>query len=202
VSAELPVVPGGFKTIAADPPWPYDQKLGRADQGDKTRGGLPYEPMTLEEIRALRVGDVAASDSVVFLWATSSHLHDAFHVLEAWGFEYKAVRMAWVKNRMGLGYWLRGISEYILLGVRGNPREKMVGPHGATGLNETTVFQADIGPHSRKPPEAHVFFENYYLPPRLELFARPPLRAGWTVWGVQAGGQVQNSLDGPEEPKV
>lgn len=192
----IPSTEGGFRTILADPPWPYSQALGRSDKGDSTRGGLPYEPMTIDAIRSLSVGSVAAPNCVLFLWTTTTHLHDAFHVLEAWGFEYKTLRMAWVKNRMGLGYWLRGQSEYILLGTRGKPREKMVGPNGATGSNETTVFQADIGPHSRKPPEAHRFFEEFYLPPRLELFARPPYRDGWVVWGSEADGQTQRTLGG------
>jgi len=48
----------------------------------------------------------------------NSHLHEAFHVLEAWGFEPKTV-LTWAKHGIGLGKYLRGQTEHCILAVRG-----------------------------------------------------------------------------------
>ena len=45
-----------YGTVLIDPPWLYAQKLGRgARAGQTTRGGLPYQAMTLEGLAALPV---------------------------------------------------------------------------------------------------------------------------------------------------
>lgn len=126
---------------------------------------------------------IAADDAMCFLWVTNSHLHQGFHVLEAWGFEYKTA-ITWAKNKFGLGYWMRGQTEHILFGIRGNPREAMVGPHGATGKNWSTLFTAPIEEHSRKPRVVYKMVEDMGPPPRVELFARSR-RNGWDAWGDQ-----------------
>ncbi len=77
---DIPRVPGGYGTILIDPPWPYGQKL----TGANVRGGAEkhYETMTLEEISALPVRQLAARDAIVWLWTTNTHHHAAFHALE------------------------------------------------------------------------------------------------------------------------
>lgn len=184
---------GPFGAIIVDPPWPYTQRLGRGQAvGDSTRGGLPYESMTLEEIRALPVGEVAARDCALMLWTTNTHLPVAFPLLESWGFTYK-VTLTWVKDRIGLGYWLRGQSEHALLAVKGNPRHKFTGPHGASGKAWSTVIHAPRREHSQKPGEVWVMVEDLFDGPYLELFARHH-RQGWTAWGNQVPVWTQNTL--------
>ena len=62
--------------------------------------------MTFDAIRALAIGDLAATDSALFLWATDPMLPDALRVIEAWGFSYKTVGFRWVKsNRTSGGYF-------------------------------------------------------------------------------------------------
>ncbi len=171
-----------YATIQADPPWEYRQVLGRGKRaGDSTRGGLPYPSMTVEEIMALPIGDYAAKDCMLWLWSTNSHLHDAFHVMDAWGFQYKSM-VTWAKTQMGLGFWLRGKTEHLLLGVRGKPRSKFTGPHGATGNSWTTLIEAPRGRHSEKPPIFTDLMEDLGEPPRLEIFARR-CRLGWDAIG-------------------
>jgi N6-adenosine-specific RNA methylase IME4 len=204
VSAELPIVPGGFHCVLVDPPWRYSQALGREENGDTTRGGVPYETMSEAEITALPVRDVVAEDCQLYLWCPNSFVEEAYRIARAWSFK-PILPITWVKRRpggplqIGLGYHFRGASEQLLYAVRGHPRSKMTGPHGTTGKAWSTVIEAPRREHSRKPDEAYVMIEDVSEPPRLEMFARPPHRANWTVWGAQAGGPVQNSLDGPEE---
>lgn len=186
---ELPKVDGGWRTVLLDPPWAYSQDLGRK----KTRGGAVkhYPTMKVGEIQALPVPEILAEDAQVWLWSTNSHLPDAFDILKAWKLRY-ITTATWVKKKIGLGYWIRGRTEHCLLAVKGNPREKFNGPHGATGTSWSTfiyeedegpVLYADITKHSRKPYQSYELIEATGSEPRLELFARPPARDGWAVWG-------------------
>lgn len=110
-----------FSIIYADPPWRYEQKnrQGSAE--------LHYPTMSIEEICSLPVADLAAKDSVLFLWATFPQLPEALKVIKAWGFSYRSVAFVWIKrNRRsyswfyGLGYWTRGNAEICLLAVKGH----------------------------------------------------------------------------------
>ena len=173
-----------YRTIMADPPWPYRQPLGRGRRaGELARGGLPYSALSVEEIAAFPIGDLSAPDCMCWLWSTNSHLHEAFHVLEEWGFTYKTM-VTWDKGRIGLGYWLRGATEHLLLGIKGNPRSRMKGPHGATGMAWSTIIREPPQAHSVKPQAAYDMAEALGEPPRLELFARRR-RLGWDAWGNQ-----------------
>ena len=190
----VPFPKGPFGAIVCDPPWEFEQRLGRGrGAGDSTRGGLPYESMPLEEIKALPVGEVAARDSALFLWSTNAHLEVAFEVLRAWGFRYKTV-ITWLKDRPGLGYWARGITEQCLFAVKGSPRRRFTGPHGTmVGRMWTTCIQAPRGEHSQKPGEMWVMVEDLFDGPYLECFARHH-RQGWVAWGNQVPVWTQNTL--------
>ena len=172
-----------YKTILADPPWSYRQAIGKRNRdGDRSKGGLPYETMTVEAIAALSVEELADDDCMLWLWTTNTHIHDALHVLDAWGFRY-LTKATWVKTNIGLGYWLRGQTEDILLGVRGSPRSKFIAPHGAAGHGySTAIVHSAKGRHSEKPAAAMDMIEELGEGPRLELFARSR-RLGWHVWG-------------------
>lgn len=177
-----------YQTILADPPWPYRQKLGRGKkQGDTTRGGLPYKSMTIDQIKALPVPDLAAPDCMLWLWVTNAHFHEAFHVIEAWGFKYVS-KVTWAKAQRGLGYYLRGQTEELLLAIKGRPRSKMKGPNGASGLDWSTLqetpayINAGRTAHSSKPQVFIDMIEEMGEAPRIELFARAR-RFGWDAWG-------------------
>jgi N6-adenosine-specific RNA methylase IME4 len=45
--------------------------------------------MSLAAIKSLPVGDWAAPDCALFLWATDPSLPQALEVIEAWGFAYR-----------------------------------------------------------------------------------------------------------------
>ena len=65
-----------------------------------------YPTMTVEDICALPVVDIAAENSVLFMWATSPKLAECFAVIEAWGFQYRT-SMVWVKDQVGMGDYVR-----------------------------------------------------------------------------------------------
>ena len=77
-----------YVIVYADPPWKYfgsPDKMGAA--------GNHYPTMSLEEIKALPVRDLASKEAVCFMWTTSSHIISVNDVMEPWGFEYQSV--AW-----------------------------------------------------------------------------------------------------------
>lgn len=96
-----------YGIVYADPPWRYDMKRGNGVAENH------YPTMSIEEICALPVADLAAKDSALFLWATFPQLNEAFRVMEAWGFKYKTLAFLWLKqNRKavpGFMGWVSGL---------------------------------------------------------------------------------------------
>lgn len=170
---ELPA--GEFAVLLADPPWRYEAPGGETpDQREVERH---YVTQDVEEIAALEVP--AAADAVLFLWATNPLLREGLEVMEAWGFEYRT-NLAWVKDRIGMGYYVRGQHELLLIGKRGS-----MSPPPETA-RPPSVVDARRTEHSAKPPEVYEVIEGMYpvtnSPRHLELFARQP-RPGWVSWG-------------------
>lgn len=168
-----PLPTGPFPVLVADPPWAYYKR----PEDPSHRGALPYPEMSLDEIRALPVGELASADAVLWLWTTNAHMPDAFTVLDAWGFTHKTI-LTWVKDRMGLGDWLRGQTEHCLLAVRGRPVTLLT--------NQTTVIHGPVREHSRKPESFYDLVEALCPGSKVELFARAP-REGWAAHGDQTG---------------
>lgn len=64
LQSQPPPLPSGpFQIIVADPHWRYD-----------SGNSLPYPTMTIEEIKALPVRDIAQEDAILWLWTTNAHL--------------------------------------------------------------------------------------------------------------------------------
>ncbi|MGB6068813.1 MAG: MT-A70 family methyltransferase [Desulfomonilaceae bacterium] len=166
-----PLPEGLFHVIVADPPWHYRLRLG---QGSK-QNVVPYPTMTLEEIEAVPVKDIAAEHCILWLWTTNTHLPDAFEVVKAWGFEYKTL-LTWVKDYIGTGDWLRGQTEHCLMAVRGRPVTRLT--------NQATVIHAPRRDHSRKPQEFYELVESLCPGSKVELFARER-REGWFTHGLK-----------------
>lgn len=145
---------------------------------------LPYTSMSTADICALPIERLAQDDAMLWLWVTNSLLPDGLRVMKAWGFKFVGVR-TWVKPRVGIGYWLRGQTEQLLLGIRGKPnRQKHYDP-AAVNCGVSTLLAAPAGKHSAKPPESYRDIEKQSKPPRIELFARRA-RKGWDSWGNEA----------------
>lgn len=173
-----------FAAILADPPWKFET-WGK----DYISGRDPenhYPLMTEDSLLELPVGELAASNCVLFLWSTWPLLKTCVKILEAWGFEYKTCAFSWMKADpyrlfaddatpfAGLGYWTRANTEPCLLATRDKPKR----------IN-ADVRQGIIAPrreHSRKPDGIHERIERLVAGPYLELFARQR-RSGWVSWG-------------------
>ena len=172
---------GPFRCIVADPPWAYKSNGAPAswrpclDRGEKPHSVEHYYgTMAVDEIAAMPIREISARDSVLFLWATNPLMREAFAVMEAWGLRYKTT-LTWEKeNACGMGYWFRGVTEHLLLGVRGNVK--------AFRSRQKNLFRAKRRKHSEKPEEAFAMIEAVAPMPRIELFARRE-RPGWVVWG-------------------
>jgi N6-adenosine-specific RNA methylase IME4 len=103
-----------------------------------------YPTSETDAICARPVGDIAADDCVLFLWATAPMLPDALRVMAAWGFAYKS-HAIWKKDRIGTGYWFRNQHELLLIGTKGKI------PAPAMGTQFPSVIDAPVGKHSEKP---------------------------------------------------
>jgi len=121
----------------------------------------------------------ATADAMLFLWTPPPLLTDAIAIMEAWGFGY-VTNAVWVKDKIGMGVYLRQQHELLLICKRGNcivPDPSLLSP---------SVIQAPRRAHSEKPDEAYELIERMYPDlPKIELFARNA-REGWAVWGNQA----------------
>ena len=109
--------------------------------------------MSIEDLCALPVSDIAAKDSALFMWATFPQLPDALRLIKAWGFSYKSVAFVWLKKNKkadswfyGLGFWTRANAEICLLATRGHPKR--------VAKNVHQVIVSPIEEHSKKPDEA------------------------------------------------
>src|SRR4051794_1260454 len=67
----------------------------------KTRP-VPYDTMTLDQIMALPVPDMAAKDAHLYVWATNRYVENVYDVVRAWGFKPSTL-ITWKKKPMGGG---------------------------------------------------------------------------------------------------
>jgi N6-adenosine-specific RNA methylase IME4 len=178
-----------YRTIVADPPWHYGDKFAsftHGGNGPEKANGLPYASMTLAEISALPVANLAADDSRLFLWTTNRYLPASFTVLEAWGFRY-VQNLVWHKtgNPSPLGGSIAPQHhEHLLVAVRGKPDR--------SGRLASSVVDAPapIFGHSTKPEAFLDFIEIVSPGPYVELFARRA-RFGWHYWGDESLGTAE-----------
>lgn len=166
-----------YGVILADPEWrfeTYSRETGMDRAADNH-----YPTSVTDDICARPVGDIAADDCVLFLWATVPMLPDALRVMEAWRFGYKS-HFIWNKDKVGTGYWNRNKHELLLVGTRGNI------PAPAMGEQAHSVIDSPVRQHSEKPAAFYALIEAYFPNlPKIELNARRA-RAGWERWGNEA----------------
>jgi N6-adenosine-specific RNA methylase IME4 len=171
---ELPTVSNGtYRVIYADPPWKYGNNMPEyfGEQADH------YGLMSIDEICALPVKDMAEDNAVLFLWATSPILEESFEVIKAWGFKYKA-SFVWDKVKHNMGHYNSVRHEFLLVCTRGSclPDEAKL---------FDSVQSIERTEHSRKPEEFREIIDTIYPNgKRIELFARRT-HDSWDAWGNQ-----------------
>jgi len=167
-----------YAVIYADPPWDFE--VYNEESGIERAAANHYSTMSLDEICALPIPSLASPAAALFMWTTVPHLRESFQVLDAWGFEYKT-NIVWVKDKIGLGYFVRNQHELLLIATRGDM------PTPLSANRPSSVITAPRREHSRKPDEAYALIERMYPElPRIELFARQT-RLGWAAWGNEVG---------------
>jgi N6-adenosine-specific RNA methylase IME4 len=178
-----------YSIIYADPPWHYKTY---SPKGNGRSAEKHYPTMSIAEIKALPVEQLAADDCALFMWITFPCMKEAFEVLEAWGFQYKTVAFVWVKqNRIsdglfwGMGYWTRSNAEICVLATKGHPKRVSSDVH--------QVIMSHVERHSKKPDEARDRIVQLMGDlPRIELFARQKTD-GWDVWGNEVDSSIELS---------
>ncbi|MDO4720128.1 MAG: MT-A70 family methyltransferase [Peptostreptococcaceae bacterium] len=175
-----------YNTIYADPPWQFQNRTGKVAPEHKRLSR--YETMSLDEIKALPVADIAADKAQLYLWVPNALLPQGLEVMEAWGFEYKT-NIVWEKIRKdgapdgrGVGFYFRNVTELLLFGIK-----KKSSPNRTLqpARSQVNIIRAAKREHSRKPDEIIPIIESCSQSPRIELFARG-VREGWDMWGNQA----------------
>lgn len=173
-----------FSTILADPPWQFSNRTGKV--APEHRRLNRYGTMTLEDICALPVSQVAAEKSHLYLWVPNALLPEGLRVLKAWGFTYKT-NLIWHKIRKdggsdgrGVGFYFRNVTEILLFGIRGKNNRTL-----AAGRRQVNLLSTQKREHSRKPDEQYRIIEACSSAPYLELFGRGT-RSDWATWGNQA----------------
>jgi N6-adenosine-specific RNA methylase IME4 len=170
-----------FGAGIVDPGWHFGtySNSGRGKCADRK-----YRCDSLDDIKALPVGELFRPDAAIVLWFPQYAGHWAPEVLQAWGFEPRTTG-AWAKQTVtgqkwcfGLGKILRNAAEFYTIGVRGHPPVR--------SHNVRNLIVAPWNGHSRKPEQLHHDVAQLYDGPYVELFARRPMK-GWTCWGDQLG---------------
>jgi len=160
---------GKFDVIYADPPWQYEHCISKSSAIE-----THYRTMDLQDICNLKIP--AKENSVLFLWVPVPLIQQGFKVMNAWGFDYRT-NMVWVKDKIGMGYYVRARHELLYIGVKGKGRIPAV-----TDKWQSVIFAPRLE-HSKKPPILYDIIEGAYPDCKyLELFARNE-RENWISWG-------------------
>lgn len=173
--AKLPKVEtptGKYEVIVIDPPWDMEfMKLEmRPNQVE-----MPYPTMTLDEIKAFPITDIAADNCSLFLWTTHTYLPNCFSILEAWGFKYH-VTLTWDKTNGRSLFGFNRRTEFVIYAYKGNINVNQ------RGKFIDTIFTEKLREHSRKPDIFYEMIKTNTPDSRIDIFSREK-REGFEQWG-------------------
>lgn len=160
---------GKYDIIVIDPPWKYDTKydpnhyMGRVSN--------PYPEMEMSELLDLKLPH--KDDCILWLWTTNGFMNQAYELLEEWGFVPKSI-LTWNKVNIGVGHWLRNVTEHCILAVKGSPVW--------TNKSYSTLITEKRTTHSTKPESFYQMVDKICYGRKLDYFARKK-RKGWEVYG-------------------
>ena len=141
----------GFNLIYADPPWNYRQKV--------KNGVVCYDTMSIEDLKAMPISQIAAGDCALAMWITGPLLQEGLDVIKAWGFEFKGILFCWCKTYkpkasesgrvtakpfFGCGSYTRANCELLLLAVRGKKVASMIKARahlGSRGVSQVVITE-------------------------------------------------------------
>ena len=171
----------GYNVILCDPPWKFENY---SEKGEAKNPTAHYGCMSVDEMAALPVDQLARGDCAMIMWATAPMLPDALRLMSAWRFTFKTAG-AWAKQSrtgtklaFGTGYIFRSAAEFYLVGTIGEPKTR--------SRSIRNLILAPVREHSRKPDQIYADVEALFDGPYVELFARTR-RPGWSSWGNETG---------------
>ena len=175
INTSTPTMLGKYRIIYADPPWKYS-----ADYQDKFgHAQSHYSTMDQTELCALPIQDMALTDCVLFLWATSPKVPEGLELLKAWGFDYKT-SFVWDKIKHNYGNYNSVRHEFLFIGGKGRSTPDVKKLHDSV----ISIERSNI--HSEKPEYFRELIDKLYpTGDRIELFARKQT-PGWKTWGYES----------------
>jgi len=187
-----------FDVILLDPPW----------EEYRTRVVGMYVPnedlstWTMDELRTLKIGEIADTQSFCFLWCGETHLEHGRELLKRWGFR-RVEDICWVKTnrtakldergRVKQGTVMYGdtsvlqrVKEQCIVGVKGTLKRSVDTHfiHANCDVDLIMEEEKEFG-STQKPTELYETIEHFCLGRRrLELFGLDRnLRDGWLTLG-------------------
>ena len=209
-----------YRILYSDPCWDYSNNLN----GRPELGGKPYDTLTMAELSALPIPDIAEKDSLLFQWATFPKLKESIELMENWGYKFITVPFVWLKINpsgkvietvvegkalpnieiiggiySGLGHYTNGNSEIVLMGKRGKGVPRISKSVKQTILApdqfETDIVVAPRAKHSAKPAEVRNRIDALFgSVSKVELFSRQNERLDSYGW-TNVGNEVSGYLD-------
>ena len=170
---------GEYATVVLDPP--FDLKVNQSIPRTMIRTGtltnqMPYDVMTMDELREFDIDEYAAEDALLFMWASAGKLREkntpilkfAFELLEVWGFAYHTT-LTWVKSKSHSVFSpISWKSEHLIFGYRGDFKKLTGGRYGAMD----SVFYGHNKKHSGKPATVYQKLRSWTPKDRADVFAR------------------------------
>lgn len=169
---------GKYSVIYADPPWPVGSIVM-----DKWESPIEdkYPTMSIEEIKALPVGDLAYDKCSLFMWTTHTFLLNALEIINEWGFKYSCC-ITWDKGGGWTQFGFHKRTEFLLYAYKGGINVDQYGDAIPTLISEKKTV------HSKKPDSIREMIKLKTPEPRLEMFARGEYD-GWVVWGNEVNNE-------------
>lgn len=167
-----------YRTIVADPPWEISKRIGAGGRRARLTE-VPYGFLTVDEIKALPVADLAADGCHLYLWCTRRLFREgvACAVARAWGFE-PVGELIWGLRNPGMGGFNGNGHEPILLASRGGASWPINELPASVAFWRQPYTKGKI--HSAKPEGfLDLLVERVSPGPYAELFARRA-RFGWS----------------------
>ncbi len=164
-----------YKTIVIDPPWKMNFMILKARPNQQK---MPYDMMTLEQIKAFPINDYADKESVLFMWATMTTLPDSLEIVKHWGFKYHGV-LAWHKNQGMFMFGIKRNVEFVIVAYKG---KFIMKPKGKSIM---ASFKQDVKNHSEKPRVFYDMLLHSTFEPRIDIFSRKK-HQGFDSWGNES----------------
>lgn len=184
-----------YNIILVDPPWSVKRGPDWGSNGPSKP--LPYQTMSILNIKNLPVLSICENNAHLYLWTINKYIYESYEVARAWGFNVSCL-LTWCKPKHGIGIGGTFVqtTEHLLFCRRGNLK--------AQKRIDTTWFNHKRLSHSVKPK----MFRNMIvevsgdLYPALNYLHANKLRAGthlgmklmvwtcgkvWSCWGTILG---------------